>query len=250
MDCRVPGSTVYGILQAVILEWVAIPFSRVSLSTQGLIPGLLSLLHWQAGCLPLNHHMHSHCCVTIITLHPQDSLWHCLSSSARGSVDSLPLAPGEGEVKSPSWVFWDLIVFSAKQSMCQSGTFGESCPKPLHRNLHHHFSIDEKTETQRSWMNWSESPRKGESHLLMRSGDSVWCPCKADTPVSFGDQAWASRQTQLGCVQNPLSPRHHPQAPPLSGKKGRETFFKRLERSRKKEGGDGARLSGAKESKS
>ena len=30
MDCSPPGSSVYGILQARILEWVAIPFSRGS----------------------------------------------------------------------------------------------------------------------------------------------------------------------------------------------------------------------------
>ena len=29
MDCSLPGSSVHGILQARILEWVAIPFSRV-----------------------------------------------------------------------------------------------------------------------------------------------------------------------------------------------------------------------------
>ena len=30
MDCSPPGSSVYGILQTRILEWVAIPFSRGS----------------------------------------------------------------------------------------------------------------------------------------------------------------------------------------------------------------------------
>ena len=30
MDCSPPGSSVHGILQARILEWVAIPFSRIS----------------------------------------------------------------------------------------------------------------------------------------------------------------------------------------------------------------------------
>ena len=30
MDCSLPGSPVHGILQARILEWVAVPFSRVS----------------------------------------------------------------------------------------------------------------------------------------------------------------------------------------------------------------------------
>ena len=30
MDCSLPGSSVHGILQARILEWVAMPFSRKS----------------------------------------------------------------------------------------------------------------------------------------------------------------------------------------------------------------------------
>ena len=46
MDCSPPSSSVHGILQARILEWVAISFSRES--TQGLNPCLLHLLHWQA----------------------------------------------------------------------------------------------------------------------------------------------------------------------------------------------------------
>ena len=41
VDCSLPGSTVHGILQARILEWVAIPFSRRIFPTQGLNPGLL-----------------------------------------------------------------------------------------------------------------------------------------------------------------------------------------------------------------
>ena len=41
MDCRPPGSFVHGILQARILEWVAIAFSRGILLTQGSNPGLL-----------------------------------------------------------------------------------------------------------------------------------------------------------------------------------------------------------------
>ena len=53
MDCSPPGSNVHGILQARILEWVAIPFSRGIFPTQGLNPYLLCLLRWQAGSLPL-----------------------------------------------------------------------------------------------------------------------------------------------------------------------------------------------------
>ena len=42
MDCSPPGSSVHGILQARILEWVAIPFSRGS-SWPGIVPSSLSL---------------------------------------------------------------------------------------------------------------------------------------------------------------------------------------------------------------
>ena len=41
MDCRPPGSSLHGILQVRIPEWVAIPFSRGSFPIQGLNPGLL-----------------------------------------------------------------------------------------------------------------------------------------------------------------------------------------------------------------
>ena len=48
-----PGSSVHGILQARILEWVAMPSSRGIFPTQGLNPRLLHLIHWQTGSLPL-----------------------------------------------------------------------------------------------------------------------------------------------------------------------------------------------------
>ena len=49
MDCSPPGSSVHGILQARLLEWVAIPFCRGSSPpSQQLNP---SVLHWQADSL-------------------------------------------------------------------------------------------------------------------------------------------------------------------------------------------------------
>ena len=42
MDCSPPGSSVHGILQARILEWVAIPFSR-DLHDPGIEPGSSAL---------------------------------------------------------------------------------------------------------------------------------------------------------------------------------------------------------------
>ena len=41
MDCSLPGSSVHGILQATILEWDAVSFSRGIFPTQGSNPNLL-----------------------------------------------------------------------------------------------------------------------------------------------------------------------------------------------------------------
>ena len=48
MDCSLSGFSVHGILQARVLEWVAMPSSRGSWNLH-----LLCLLHWQMGSLPL-----------------------------------------------------------------------------------------------------------------------------------------------------------------------------------------------------
>ena len=57
MDCSAPGSSVHGILQARILEWVAVPSFRGSprdLPHLGIeIVSLKSNLHWQASSLLL-----------------------------------------------------------------------------------------------------------------------------------------------------------------------------------------------------
>ena len=53
MDCSPPGSSVYGILGARILEWVAISYSRGSSWPRD--PNCVSSIscNWQAGSLPL-----------------------------------------------------------------------------------------------------------------------------------------------------------------------------------------------------
>ena len=53
MNCSPSGSSVHGILQARILEWVAMPSSHRNFPTQGLNPHLLWFL--QAKSLLLNH---------------------------------------------------------------------------------------------------------------------------------------------------------------------------------------------------
>ena len=52
MDCSPPGSSVHKILQARVLEWVAISYSRGIFPTQGSNQSLLHHLHWQADSLP------------------------------------------------------------------------------------------------------------------------------------------------------------------------------------------------------
>ena len=53
MNCGPPGSSVQGIYQAKILEWVAVPFSRGSSRLRYWTHVSLRLLRWQAGSLPL-----------------------------------------------------------------------------------------------------------------------------------------------------------------------------------------------------
>ena len=56
MDCSLPGSSVHGILQARMLEWVTMPSSIQGLFlTQGSNLHLLCLLPWWACSLPLCH---------------------------------------------------------------------------------------------------------------------------------------------------------------------------------------------------
>ena len=47
VDCSLPGSSIHGILQARMLEWVAVSCSRGSSPPRGWTPRLLCLLHWQ-----------------------------------------------------------------------------------------------------------------------------------------------------------------------------------------------------------
>ena len=53
MDCSPPGSSVHGILQAIKLECVAMPYPPGDLPNSGIKPSLLCLRHWQVGSLPL-----------------------------------------------------------------------------------------------------------------------------------------------------------------------------------------------------
>ena len=53
VDLSPSGFSVHGLLQARVLEWIAISLSKASFWPQGLILLLLCLLHWQVDSLPL-----------------------------------------------------------------------------------------------------------------------------------------------------------------------------------------------------
>ena len=55
MDCSLPGSSVHGLLQTRILEWVAMPSLQGIFPTQRSNLFLLCFLHWQVCSLPLAH---------------------------------------------------------------------------------------------------------------------------------------------------------------------------------------------------
>ena len=77
MDCHPLGSSVPGILQAIIPEWVAFPFSKEF--PQPLLNSyLLYLLHWQEDSLPLSHHTVLLCLgaqLCLILCNPMDYSW-------------------------------------------------------------------------------------------------------------------------------------------------------------------------------
>ena len=52
IDYSPPGSSVHGILQARILEWIVLPLLQGMVPTQGLNSHLLCLMYWQADSLP------------------------------------------------------------------------------------------------------------------------------------------------------------------------------------------------------
>ena len=59
-DCSLPGSSVHGIFQTRILEWVSISSCEEIFPFQGPNLCLLCLLHWQVDSLPLRHLEGSH----------------------------------------------------------------------------------------------------------------------------------------------------------------------------------------------
>ena len=100
MNCSPPGSSVHGILQARILEWVTMPFSRESFLTQG---SNLQLLHCSRILYPLNHlgspnlEFRKGKITGIVTIKAREGKWR-VANTQLASLRVSPLSPAQPQV--------------------------------------------------------------------------------------------------------------------------------------------------------
>ena len=123
MDCSPPGSSVRGLLQARILEWVAMPSSRGS-SNPGIEPTSPETPELQEDFCPWdspgkNTGVGCHALLQGIFL--TQGLNPCLLHFLHWQVCSLPLAPlgklhGSGEIK---WAYWLYYFISHLTQVCK-----------------------------------------------------------------------------------------------------------------------------------
>ena len=81
MYCSLPGSSVHGILQARILEWVAISFFSEIFSTQRSNPHLLCHLHCMQFLYHLNH-TYGHLKIPIHPIQGHEVSFHFFESAS------------------------------------------------------------------------------------------------------------------------------------------------------------------------
>ena len=97
MDCNSPGSSVHGILQARILEWVAIPFSR-HLPDSGIEPRSPAL---QAYSLPSEPHREAPLFLYSLLKHVSLHTGQCWWEPQSGGPDLLGIPPPKKPSEKP-----------------------------------------------------------------------------------------------------------------------------------------------------
>ena len=118
MNGSLPGSSVHGISQATIPEWVAVSFSRENFSAQG---SSLHLLHWKADSLPLYHWVTrkstvEYCCCCSVAK-------SCLTSTPWTAAHQAPLSFNISRICSKScelsqWWYLTISSSAALSSFC------------------------------------------------------------------------------------------------------------------------------------
>ena len=136
MDDSLARSSVHGISQATILEWVAVSFSRENFSAQG---SSLHLLHWQADSLPLYHWVtRSPQWNTVAVVQWLSHVW--LFSSPGTAAHQAPVSSNISRVCSKScalsqWWYLTISSSAALSSFCLQ-SFPASGSFPMSQLLH------------------------------------------------------------------------------------------------------------------
>ena len=100
-NCSLPGSSVCGVLQARILEWVAIFSSRGSSPTHGLNPGLL---HYRQILYHLSHQGSPFQSVCLLTF------FSCVIALARMNLLAISLISGRKQFCFVFTFMYDLVI--------------------------------------------------------------------------------------------------------------------------------------------
>ena len=114
MDCSPPGSSVHGVPQARILEWVAISSSKGSSRPRDRTCASCGLLHWQAGSLPLG-------------IPPSNS--KALTQSCGASALAGVSRARQRQVRAPE-LLW-LLEFRERKPRRQARSYIKTFPTPL-----------------------------------------------------------------------------------------------------------------------
>ena len=114
MDCSLPGSSIHGIFQARVLEWVAITFSRESSQPRdrtwvSCIAEILYHLSHQGSLLLLSRFSHVQLCATPETAAHQDPLSLGFSRQEHWSGLPFPSPMHESEVAQSCPTLSDLM---------------------------------------------------------------------------------------------------------------------------------------------
>ena len=110
MDCSSPRSSVHGILQARILEWVCDFFLQGIFPTQGWKPCLLHLLHWQARVSKLEQAPYGGLAPTVLQeLEEEGAISLTCMFEKDGSQDLETFLHHKIEKKKKDWLTKDLF---------------------------------------------------------------------------------------------------------------------------------------------
>ena len=148
MDHSQPGSSFHGILQARILEWVAVPSSRGSSWSRDQTC-VSCLLHWQAGSLPLAPPGKLLCIIEMIVKLKMKASEFGLSKALLGSVNHSFLVSQENSCLSREFLSWGDWMLMRKSNFLLEGD----------EKIFHPYFRDARNSTTGNALNDSSAPK-------------------------------------------------------------------------------------------